>query len=129
MVEEQLRLDSKRGKGGKKADSSKGDSSPAASKQKPKSAAKTFSKRPKVAMDMSIIPPSKLGGRSPVAPGTSKKSAVGTSKAQKKLVVGSQGKPTEDTSIPSKETCSLLPFGRNLLLPLPKPKASLGVRT
>uniref|UniRef100_A0A2N9GHN1 Aminotransferase-like plant mobile domain-containing protein n=1 Tax=Fagus sylvatica TaxID=28930 RepID=A0A2N9GHN1_FAGSY len=41
VVEERLRLDSKRGKGGKKIDSSKGASSPAASKQKPKSAAKT----------------------------------------------------------------------------------------
>ena len=81
VVEERLRLDSKRGKGGKKADPSKGDSSPAPSKQKPKSAAKTSSKQPKVAMDMSIIPPSELGGRSPVAPGTSKKSTVGTSKA------------------------------------------------
>jgi hypothetical protein len=104
VVEEQLRLDSKRGKGGKKADSSKGDLSPAASKQKPKSAAKTTSKRPKVAMDMSMIPPSELGGRSLMAPGTSKKSAVGTSKAQKKPAVGSLGKPAEDTSIPSKET-------------------------
>uniref|UniRef100_A0A2N9JA03 Aminotransferase-like plant mobile domain-containing protein n=1 Tax=Fagus sylvatica TaxID=28930 RepID=A0A2N9JA03_FAGSY len=104
VVEERLRLDSKRGKGGKKVDSSKGDSSPAASKQKPKSAAKTTSKRPKVAMDMSMIPPSELGGRSLMAPGTSKKSAVGTSKAQKKPAVGSLGKPAEDTSIPSKET-------------------------
>uniref|UniRef100_A0A2N9GAC1 Aminotransferase-like plant mobile domain-containing protein n=1 Tax=Fagus sylvatica TaxID=28930 RepID=A0A2N9GAC1_FAGSY len=104
VVEERLRLDSKRGKGGKKIDSSKGDSSPAASKQKPKSAAKTTSKRPKVAMDMSMIPPSELGGRSLMAPGTSKKSAVGTSKSQKKPAVGSLVNPTEDTSIPSKET-------------------------
>uniref|UniRef100_A0A2N9H9K0 Aminotransferase-like plant mobile domain-containing protein n=1 Tax=Fagus sylvatica TaxID=28930 RepID=A0A2N9H9K0_FAGSY len=104
VVEERLRLDSKRGKGGKKIDSSKGDSSPAASKQKPKSAAKTTSKRPKVAMDMSMIPPSELGGRSLMAPGTSKKSAAGTSKSQKKPAVGSLGNPTEDTSIPSKET-------------------------
>jgi hypothetical protein len=103
VVEERLRLDSKRGKGGKKADSSKGDSSPATSKQKSKSAAKTSSKRPKVAMDRSIIPPSELGGRSPVAPGTSKKSTAGTSKVQKKLVIGSQGESAEDTSIHSKE--------------------------
>ena len=81
VVEERLRLDSKRGKGGKKIDPGKGASSPAASKQKPKSVAKTSSKQPKVAMDMSIIPPSELRGRSPVAPGTSKKSTVGTSKA------------------------------------------------
>jgi hypothetical protein len=39
-----------------------------------------------------------------MAPGTSKKSAAGTSKSQKKLAVGSQGNPAEDTSIPSKET-------------------------
>jgi hypothetical protein len=105
VVEERLRLDSKRGKGGKKIDSSKGDSSPAASKQKPKSAAKTTSRRPKVAMDMSMIPPSELGGRPLMAPGTSKKkSAARTSKSQKKPVVGSLVNPTEDTSIPSKET-------------------------
>uniref|UniRef100_A0A2N9GMW1 Aminotransferase-like plant mobile domain-containing protein n=1 Tax=Fagus sylvatica TaxID=28930 RepID=A0A2N9GMW1_FAGSY len=77
VVEERLRLDSKRGKGGKKIDSSKGDSSPAASKQKPKSL---------------------------MAPGTSKKSAAGTSKSQKKPAIGSLVNPTEDTSIPSKET-------------------------
>uniref|UniRef100_A0A2N9I0U6 Aminotransferase-like plant mobile domain-containing protein n=1 Tax=Fagus sylvatica TaxID=28930 RepID=A0A2N9I0U6_FAGSY len=71
VVEERLRLDSKRGKGGKKIDSGKGASSPAASKQKPKSAAKTSSKRPKVAMDMSMIPPSELGGRALMAPDTS----------------------------------------------------------
>jgi hypothetical protein len=105
VVEERLRLDSKRGKGGKKIDSGKGASSPAASKQKPKSAAKTTSKRPKVAMDMSMIPPSELGGRPLMAPGTSKKkSAAGTSKSQKKPAVGSLVNPTEDTSLPSKET-------------------------
>uniref|UniRef100_A0A2N9H4X2 Aminotransferase-like plant mobile domain-containing protein n=1 Tax=Fagus sylvatica TaxID=28930 RepID=A0A2N9H4X2_FAGSY len=42
--------------------------------------------------------------RSLMAPGTSKKSAVGTSKSQKKPAVGSLVNPTEDTSIPSKET-------------------------
>uniref|UniRef100_A0A2N9I7C3 Aminotransferase-like plant mobile domain-containing protein n=1 Tax=Fagus sylvatica TaxID=28930 RepID=A0A2N9I7C3_FAGSY len=73
VVEERLRLDSKRGKGSKKTDSGKGASSPAASKQKPKSAAKASSKRPKVAMDMSMIPPSELGDRALMAPGTSKK--------------------------------------------------------
>ena len=55
---------------------------------------------------MSMIPPSELGDRSPIAPGTSKKSAVKTSKAQKKLVVGSQGESTEDAPISSKETRS-----------------------
>jgi hypothetical protein len=105
VVEERLRLDSKRGKGGKKIDSGKGASSPAASKQKPKSAAKTSSKRPKVAMDMSMIPPSELGGRPLMAPGTSKKkSAAGTSKSQKKPAVDPPVDPTEDTSPPSKET-------------------------
>uniref|UniRef100_A0A2N9E6W1 Aminotransferase-like plant mobile domain-containing protein n=1 Tax=Fagus sylvatica TaxID=28930 RepID=A0A2N9E6W1_FAGSY len=105
VVEERLRLDSKRGKGGKKIDSGKGASSPAASKQKPKSAAKTSSKRPKVAMDMSMIPPSELGGRALMAPGTSKKkSAAGTSKSQKKSAVDPPVDPTEDTSPPSKET-------------------------
>ena len=38
-----------------------------------------------------------------MAPGTSKKSAAGTSKAQKKPAVGSQGKTAEGTFIPSKE--------------------------
>jgi hypothetical protein len=105
VVEERLRLDSKRGKGGKKIDTGKGASSPAASKQKPKSAAKTSSKRPKVAMDMSMIPPSELGGRPLMAPGTSKKkSAAGTSKSQKKPAVDPPVDPTEDTSPPSKET-------------------------
>uniref|UniRef100_A0A2N9I6J8 Aminotransferase-like plant mobile domain-containing protein n=1 Tax=Fagus sylvatica TaxID=28930 RepID=A0A2N9I6J8_FAGSY len=105
VVEERLRLDSKRGKGGKKIDSGKGASSPAASKQKPKSAAKTSSKRPKVAMDMSMIPPSELGGRALMAPGTSKKkSAAGTSKSQKKSAVDPPVDPTEDTSPPSQET-------------------------
>ena len=104
VMEERLRLDSKRGKGGKKIDSGKGASSPAVSKQKPKSAAKTSSKRPKVAMDMSMIPPSELGGRSLMAPGTSKKSAAGTSKSLKKPAVGPLVNPTEDTSLPSKET-------------------------
>uniref|UniRef100_A0A2N9J8N8 Aminotransferase-like plant mobile domain-containing protein n=2 Tax=Fagus sylvatica TaxID=28930 RepID=A0A2N9J8N8_FAGSY len=106
VVEERLRLDSKRGKGGKKVDSGKGASSPAASKQKPKSAAKTASKRPKVAMDMSMIPPSELGDRSLMAPGTSKKkkSAAGTSKSQKKPAVDPPVDSTEDTSLPSKET-------------------------
>uniref|UniRef100_A0A2N9F8G5 Aminotransferase-like plant mobile domain-containing protein n=1 Tax=Fagus sylvatica TaxID=28930 RepID=A0A2N9F8G5_FAGSY len=70
VVEERLRLDSKRGKGSKKTDSGKGASSPAASKQKPKSAAKASSKRPKVAMDMSMIPPSELGDRALMAPET-----------------------------------------------------------
>jgi hypothetical protein len=106
VVEERQKLDSKRGKGGKKVDSSRGDPSPATVKQKSKSAAKTPSKRPKVAMNMSMIPPSELGDRSPIAPGTSKKSAVKTSKAQKKLVVGSQGESAEDAPISSKETGS-----------------------
>ena len=55
---------------------------------------------------MSMIPPSELGDRSPIAPGTSKKSAVKTSNAQKKLVVGSQGESAEDAPISSKETGS-----------------------
>jgi hypothetical protein len=55
-------------------------------------------------MNMSMIPPSELGDRSPIAPGTSKKSAVKTSKAQKKLVVGSQGESAEEAPISSKET-------------------------
>jgi hypothetical protein len=106
VVEERLRLDSKRGKGSKKTDSGKGASSPAASKQKPKSAAKASSKRPKVAMDMSMIPPSELGDRALMAPGTSKKkqSAAGASKSQKKSAVDPPVDPTEDTSLPSKET-------------------------
>ena len=79
VVEERQKLDSKRGKGSKRIESVKGDSTPA--KQKSKSAAKTPSRRPKLAMDRSIIPPSELAGRSPVAPGTSKKSAVGSSKS------------------------------------------------
>uniref|UniRef100_A0A2N9IFN7 Aminotransferase-like plant mobile domain-containing protein n=1 Tax=Fagus sylvatica TaxID=28930 RepID=A0A2N9IFN7_FAGSY len=106
VVEERLRLDSKRGKGSKKTDSGKGASSPAASKQKPKSAAKASSKRPKVAMDMSMIPPSELGDRALMAPGTSKKkqSAAGASKSQKKSAVDPPVDPSEDTSLPSKET-------------------------
>jgi hypothetical protein len=77
-----------------------------ASKQKPKSEAKASSKRPKVAMDMSMIPPSELGGRALMAPGTSKKkkSAAGTSKSQKKPAVDPPVDPTEDTSPPSRET-------------------------
>jgi hypothetical protein len=106
VVEERLKLDSKRGKGGKKADSSKGDSSPAIVKQKSKSAAKTPSRRPKVAMNRSIIPPSELGDRSPIAPGTSKKSAAGSSKTRKKLNVGSPEGSAVDPSIPSKEAVS-----------------------
>uniref|UniRef100_A0A2N9IES6 Aminotransferase-like plant mobile domain-containing protein n=1 Tax=Fagus sylvatica TaxID=28930 RepID=A0A2N9IES6_FAGSY len=87
-------------------DSGKGASSPAASKQKPKSAAKASSKRPKVAMDMSMIPPSELGDRALMAPGTSKKkqSAAGASKSQKKSAVDPPVDPSEDTSLPSKET-------------------------
>ena len=103
VVEERQKLDSKRGKGGKKVDSSRGDPSPATVKQKSKSAAKTPSKRRKVAMNMSMIPPSELGDRSPTAPSTSKKSAVKASKAQKKLVVGSQGESAENVSIPLQE--------------------------
>jgi hypothetical protein len=90
VVEERLKLDSKRGKGSKKVDSSRGDPFSTTVKQKPKSAVKTPSKRPKVAMSRSMIPLSELGDRSPIAPGTSKKSAVETSKTQKKLDVGSQ---------------------------------------
>uniref|UniRef100_A0A2N9EQH2 Aminotransferase-like plant mobile domain-containing protein n=1 Tax=Fagus sylvatica TaxID=28930 RepID=A0A2N9EQH2_FAGSY len=89
VVEERLRLDSKRGKGGKKIDSSK-----------------------------------ELGGRSLMAPGTSKKSAAGTSKSQKKPAVGSLVNPTEDTSIPSKETESSAVQEEICLLLLPK--ANLG---
>jgi hypothetical protein len=106
VVEEWLRLDSKRGKGGKKADSSKGDPSPANVKQKSKSAAKTPSRRPKVAMDRSIIPPSELGDRSPIAPSTSKKSAAGSSKTRKKLDIGSPEGSAVDPSIPVKEAVS-----------------------
>uniref|UniRef100_A0A2N9HL11 Aminotransferase-like plant mobile domain-containing protein n=1 Tax=Fagus sylvatica TaxID=28930 RepID=A0A2N9HL11_FAGSY len=93
-------------KGVRRSDSGKGASSPAASKQKPKSAAKASSKRPKVAMDMSMIPPSELGDRALMAPGTSKKkkSAAGASKSQKKPAVDPPADPTEDTSLPSKET-------------------------
>uniref|UniRef100_A0A2N9HMI2 Aminotransferase-like plant mobile domain-containing protein n=1 Tax=Fagus sylvatica TaxID=28930 RepID=A0A2N9HMI2_FAGSY len=75
VVEERLRLDSKRGKGGKKIDSGKGASSPAASKQKPKSAAKTSSKRPKGLLSLKRNP-----------------------------AVDPPVDPTEDTSPPSKET-------------------------
>ena len=106
VVEEQLKLDSKRGKGGKKADSSKGDSSPTTVKQKSKSAAKTPSRRPKVAMNKSIIPPSELGDRSLITPGTSKKSVAGSSKTRKKLDVGSPEGSSVDPSIPSKEAVS-----------------------
>jgi hypothetical protein len=76
VVEERQKLDSKRGKGGKKVDSSKGAPSPATVKQGSKSTAKTPSRRLKVTMNRSIIPPSELGDRSPVAPGTSKKFAA-----------------------------------------------------
>ena len=106
VVEERLKLDSKKSKGGKKVDSGKGDSSSTPAKQKPKSAAKTSSRRPKVAMDRSIIPPSELGDRSPIAPGTSKKSAVRTSKSRKKLNVGSPEEPVIDPPIPLRETVS-----------------------
>jgi hypothetical protein len=101
VVEERQKLDSKRGKGSKRIDSGKGDSTPA--KQKSKSAAKTPSRRPKVAMDRSIIPSSELAGRSPVAPGTSKKSAAGSSKSRKKPRVGSPEGSAVDPSIAVKE--------------------------
>ncbi len=101
VVEERQKLDSKRGKGSKWIEFVKGDSTPA--KQKSKSAAKTPSRRPKVAMDRSIIPPSELAGRSPVAPGTSKKSAAGSSKSRKKAGVGSPGGSAVDPSIAAKE--------------------------
>jgi hypothetical protein len=57
-------------------------------------------------MDMSMIPPSELGDRALMAPGTSKKkkSAAGASKSQKKPAVDPPADPTEDTSLPSKET-------------------------
>uniref|UniRef100_A0A2N9EG59 Aminotransferase-like plant mobile domain-containing protein n=1 Tax=Fagus sylvatica TaxID=28930 RepID=A0A2N9EG59_FAGSY len=106
VVEERLKLDSKRGKGSKKVDSSRGDSSPAIVKQKSKSTAKIPSKRPKVAMNRSMIPLSELSDRSPIAPGTLKKSAVETSKTQKKLDVGSQVESTVDPPIPLEETVS-----------------------
>uniref|UniRef100_A0A2N9HVA9 Aminotransferase-like plant mobile domain-containing protein n=1 Tax=Fagus sylvatica TaxID=28930 RepID=A0A2N9HVA9_FAGSY len=103
VVEERLRLDSKRGKGSKKTDSGKGASSPAASKQKPKSAAKASSKRPKVAMDMSMIPPSELGDRALMAPGTSKKkqSAAGASKRNLPLL------PTKAKSQPRSKSVAV----------------------
>jgi hypothetical protein len=101
VVEERQKLDSKRGKGSKRIDFGKGDSTPA--KQKSKSTAKTPSRRPKVAMDRSIIPPSELAGRSPVAPGTSKKSAAGSSKSRKKPKVGSPEGSAVDPSIAVKE--------------------------
>uniref|UniRef100_A0A2N9INI5 Aminotransferase-like plant mobile domain-containing protein n=1 Tax=Fagus sylvatica TaxID=28930 RepID=A0A2N9INI5_FAGSY len=103
VVEERLRLDSKRGKGSKKIDSGKGASSPAASKQKPKSAAKASSKRPKVAMDMSMIPPSELGDRALMAPGTSKKkkSAAGASKRNLPLL------PTKAKSQPRSKSVAV----------------------
>ncbi len=106
VVEERLKLDSKRGKGSKKVDSSRGDSSPAIVKQKSKPTTKTPSKRPKVAMNRSMIPFSELGDRSLIALGTLKKSAVETSKTQKKLDVGSQEESTVDPPIPLEETVS-----------------------
>ena len=106
VVEERLKLDSKRGKGGKKVDSSRGDPSPTTVKQKSKFTTKTPSKRPKVAMNRSMILPSKLGDRSPIAPSTSKKSAVRTSKPRKKLYVGSPEESAVDPPIPSKEAVS-----------------------
>ena len=101
VVEERQKLDSKRGKGSKRIDSGKSDSTPV--KQRSKSTAKTPSRRPKVAMDRSIIPPSELAGRSPVAPGTSKKSAAGSSKSRKKPKVGSPEGSAVDPSIAVKE--------------------------
>uniref|UniRef100_A0A2N9J1V2 Aminotransferase-like plant mobile domain-containing protein n=1 Tax=Fagus sylvatica TaxID=28930 RepID=A0A2N9J1V2_FAGSY len=101
VVEERQKLDFKRGKGSKRIDSGRGDSTPA--KQKSKYAAKTPSRRPKVAMDRSIIPPSELAGRSPVAPGTSKKSAAESSKSRKKPEVGSPEGSAVDPSIAVKE--------------------------
>ena len=89
------------------------DSTPA--KQKSKSAAKTPSRRPKVAIDKSIIPPSELAGRSPVAPGTSKKSTAGSSMSRKKPKVGSPEGSAVDPPIAVKEVAPLL-FRRNLLL-------------
>jgi hypothetical protein len=87
VVEERLKMDSKRGKGSKKSDSNRSDPPPKTVKQKSKSVFKTPSKRPKVAMNRSMASPSELGNRSSIALGTSKESAVETSKAQKKLDV------------------------------------------
>ena len=75
-------------------------------KQKSKAAAKTPSRRPKVAMNRSIIPPLELGDRSPIAPGTSKKSVTGSSKTRKKLDVGSPEESAVDPPIPAKEAAS-----------------------
>ena len=64
VVEERLKLDSKRGKGSKKSDSKRSDPYSKTVKQKPKSAVKTPSKQPKVAMNRSMASPSELGDRS-----------------------------------------------------------------
>uniref|UniRef100_A0A2N9IAP6 Aminotransferase-like plant mobile domain-containing protein n=1 Tax=Fagus sylvatica TaxID=28930 RepID=A0A2N9IAP6_FAGSY len=93
--------------GSKKVYSSRSDPSSATVKPKPKSPAKTPSKRPKVAINRSMIPLSELGDRSLIALGTSKKSAVKTSKVQKKLDVGSQEESAVGPPIPSKEAVAL----------------------
>ena len=104
VMEERLKLDSKRGKGSKKVDSNKSGPPPTTVKQKSKFAVKTPSKWPKVAMNRSMASPSELGNRSPIVLGTSKKSATKTSKAQKKLDVESQEESAVDPPILPKET-------------------------
>ena len=121
VVEERQKLDSKRGKGGKKVDSSKGAPSPATVKQGSKSAAKTLSRRPKVVMNRSIIPPSELEDTSPVAPGTSKKSVAGSSKTHRSLMLVHQRDLLWILLFLQKRQCLLL-FGRSLLLHLPSCK-------
>ena len=81
VVEERLKLDSKRGKGSKKVDSNRSGPPHTTLKQKSKSAVKTPSKQPKVSMNRSMASPSKLENRSSTIPGTLKKSTTDTSKA------------------------------------------------
>jgi hypothetical protein len=69
VVEERLKLDSKKGKGSKKVNSNKSGPPPTTVKQKSKSAVKTPSKRPKVVMNRSMASPSELGDRSLIVPG------------------------------------------------------------
>ena len=61
VVEERLKLDSKRGKRSKKVDSNRSGPPPITVKQKSKSAIKTPSKWPKVAINRSMASPSELG--------------------------------------------------------------------
>ncbi len=56
-MEEQLKLDSKKGKGSKKVDSNRSGPPPTTVKQKFKSAVKTTSKQPKVSMNRSMASP------------------------------------------------------------------------